>query len=73
MYTALYSDQTGLHFCLTDCRLCVFIQGTGPTSVRVLSFFSGVMLCTVAVLNAIIGNIFINFNRKVTSIIYRSL
>ena len=43
-------------------RLKTWAVGTGPTSVRVLSFFSGVMLCTVAVFNAVVGNIFINFN-----------
>jgi hypothetical protein len=32
--------------------------GTGPTSVRVLSFFAGVLLCVCAVLCAVIGDVF---------------
>ena len=36
--------------------------GTGPTSVRVLSFFAGLMLCVTAVVCALIGDIFRNFN-----------
>lgn len=43
-------------------RLRTWAIGTGPTSVRVLSVFSGVLLCTVSVFVAVIGNIFRSFN-----------
>eukprot|EP01043_Picozoa_sp_COSAG02_P050264 COSAG02_NODE_5148_length_4590_cov_5.242485_3_plen_462_part_00 len=43
-------------------RLRTWAVGTGPTSVRVLSVFSGLLLCIVSVFVAVIGNIFRSFN-----------
>ena len=43
-------------------RLRTWAVGTGPTSIRVLSVLSGLLLCTVSVFVAVIGNIFRAFN-----------
>jgi Ca2+-binding EF-hand superfamily protein len=43
-------------------RLKTWAVGTGPTSIRVLSVLSGLLLCTVSVFVAVIGNIFRSFN-----------
>ena len=39
-------------------KLRSWAVGTGPMSVRVLSFFAGVLLCVCAVLCAVIGDVF---------------
>ncbi len=43
-------------------RLKTWAVGTGPTSIRVLSVLSGLLLCTVSVFVAVIGNVFRSFN-----------